>query len=376
MPVHKGVAPVASNDNVQVEIIDVQDPWSKLLKRMNTTGAAATGSQLAAGSSAPSSATAVAGAGKQDAGQQQDVEYSVDIDGLSFSYPGIDGRPLEGIPPVVQDMTAKLKPGSCCLLIGPNGAGKTTLLKTIGGKHMIPKEQLRVLGLPPFHATELTTSGGLSYIGGNWERDVAFAGYAVPLQGDFPASQMLSGIPNVDPKRRERLIEVLDINPNWRMHMVSDGQRRRVQLACGLLREYKVLLLDEITVDLDVLGRADLMAFLKDEAEQRGATIIYATHIFDGLESWPTHLMYVARGRLQVFEPAENLPELKEGKLLELVEKWLRAEHNRRMAEKEAAAAAGTQVNDKPKQAQWNNGWAPGRLNSTFALSSNTVMRM
>ena len=36
-----------------------------------------------------------------------------------------------------------------------------------------------------------------------------------------------------------------------------------------------MLLLDEITVDLDVLGRADLLAFLRDECEQRGATIIY-----------------------------------------------------------------------------------------------------
>jgi CCR4-NOT complex subunit CAF16 len=58
----------------------------------------------------------------------------------------------------------------------------------------------------------------------------------------------------------------------------------------------QVLLLDEITVDLDVLGRADLMRFLVDECAARGATIIYATHIFDGLEFWPTHVAYVARG--------------------------------------------------------------------------------
>jgi CCR4-NOT complex subunit CAF16 len=38
-----------------------------------------------------------------------------------------------------------------------------------------------------------------------------------------------------------------------------------------------VLLLDEITVDLDVLGRADLMAFLKQECAERGATIIYVS---------------------------------------------------------------------------------------------------
>ena len=61
----------------------------------------------------------------------------------------------------------------------------------------------------------------------------------------------------------------------------------------------QVLLLDEITVDMDVVGRLDLLAFFVEECEQRGATIIYATHIFDGLESWITHLAYVSGGCLQ-----------------------------------------------------------------------------
>jgi hypothetical protein len=95
------------------------------------------------------------------------------------------------------------------------------------------------------------------------------------FQGDFPASKMLNGFPGVDPARRAKLMEVLDINPDWRMHTVSDGQRRRVQICLGLLKPFDVLLLDEITVDLDVLGRADLMQFLKEECDQRGATIIY-----------------------------------------------------------------------------------------------------
>ena len=61
-------------------------------------------------------------------------------------------------------------------------AGKTTLLKILGGKHMVPRGSVQVLGSAPFHDTSLTASGELSYIGGNWERDVAFAGYSVPLQ--------------------------------------------------------------------------------------------------------------------------------------------------------------------------------------------------
>lgn len=56
--------------------------------------------------------------------------------------------------------------------------------------------------------------------------------------------------------------------------------------------------MDEITVDMDVLGRMDLLNFFKQECEQRGATIVYATHIFDGLEQWITHVAYLEDGQL------------------------------------------------------------------------------
>jgi hypothetical protein len=42
------------------------------------------------------------------------------------------------------------------------------------------------------------------------------------------------------------------------------------------------------------------MRFLASECDDAGATIVYATHIFDGLESWPSHLMYLANGTLKV----------------------------------------------------------------------------
>ena len=87
-------------------------------------------------------------------------------------------------------------------------------------------------------------------------------------------------MPGTDQARLARLIDVLDIDPTWRMNLVSDGQRRRVQIAMGLLKPFQVLLLDEITVDLDVLGRAELMQFLKEECEERGAAIIYVSLFF------------------------------------------------------------------------------------------------
>ena len=59
---------------------------------------------------------------------------------------------------------------------------------------------------------------------------------ACHLQGDFPAQRMIDSVPGVDPARKARLIKVLDVDPTWRMHQVSDGQRRCVQICVGLLK--------------------------------------------------------------------------------------------------------------------------------------------
>lgn len=60
---------------------------------------------------------------------------------------------------------------------------------------------------------------------------------------------------------------------------------------------------------------------------QREATIVYATHIFDGLETWATHLAYIQDGELRRAEKISDVSELKSStNLLSVVESWLRAE--------------------------------------------------
>ncbi|GAB4830546.1 ABC transporter I member 21 [Ancistrocladus abbreviatus] len=66
----------------------------------------------------------------------------------------------------------------------------------------------------------------------------------------------------------EKLIELLEIDLQWRMHKVLDGQRRRIQICMGLLQPFKVLLLDEVTVNLDVVARLDLLDFFEEECEK------------------------------------------------------------------------------------------------------------
>ena len=373
--------------DVSASVMETAGPFAALAKRKAELEAAGTSEVTVTADAAAVAKAAVVTTDAPVATIAQPSEWGVNVNNLDWSYPGIDGSPIVGSEPLIKGMDLKLKPGSCCLLLGANGAGKTTLLKILGGKHMVPKDKVLIHGREAFYDTSLTTSGQLSYIGGNWQRDVAFAGYGVTLAGDFPAKKMLDSIPNVDPARKKRIIEVLDINPEWRMHQVSDGQRRRVQLAYGLMVPYSVLLLDEITVDLDVLGRADLMAFLRQECEERQVTIVYATHIFDGLEQFATHVAFVAGGRLRFCEPMEEIEGLKDrepGALLATVEVWLRKEAE---IKKQELAARGI-VKKKVFEYQRNSGWGEGRMASTVSFgpelgmkhtgikgSSNAVMR-
>ncbi|CAA0823955.1 ABC transporter I family member 19 [Striga hermonthica] len=245
--------------------------------------------------------------------------YSIQVSGMQFSY---DAR-----SPLFFDFNLNISSGSRCLLVGANGSGKTTLLRILAGKHMVgDKDVVRVLNSSAFHDTSLVCNGDLAYLGESWSKTVGSAG-ELPLQGDFSAEHMIFGVEGVDPVRRDKLIELLDIDLHWRMHKVSDGQRRRVQICLGLLHPYKVLLLDEVTVDLDVVARMDLLEFFKEECEQRGATIVYATHIFDGLETWATDLVYVQEGVLRRSDKLAELQELKNRvNLLSVVESWLRSE--------------------------------------------------
>uniref|UniRef100_A0A7N0U9U8 ABC transporter domain-containing protein n=1 Tax=Kalanchoe fedtschenkoi TaxID=63787 RepID=A0A7N0U9U8_KALFE len=244
---------------------------------------------------------------------------SIRVSGMQFSY--------EGQTQLFFDFDLSVSPGSRCLLVGANGSGKTTLLKILAGKHLVGgRDVVQVLNRSAFHDTQLVCSGDLAYLGGTWNKTVGSAG-EIPLQGDFSAAHMIFGVEGIDPARREKLIDLLDIDLEWRMHKVSDGQRRRVQICMGLLHPFQVLLLDEVTVDLDVVARMDLLDFFKEECEQRGATIVYATHIFDGLETWATDLAYIQDGELRKTEKLADLQELQHSaNLLSVVENWLRSE--------------------------------------------------
>ena len=204
-----------------------------------------------------------------------DVPLHIDVKNLTFGYAGRE--------PVLRNLNMQLTDGARCLLIGANGAGKSTILRILSGRHLTkPDDAVTVLGRSAFHDTRLNFER--SYLDTDWGMSesfsemnitivlvckrslfllsilanvgtVAFAGYGCPLQADIPVFGMMEKLQAEYPERRDELIKLLGIDLQWRMHQVSDGQRRRVQIFLGLIRPFKILLLDEVTVSLDVVVR-------------------------------------------------------------------------------------------------------------------------
>ncbi|KAF8639728.1 hypothetical protein AX17_000990 [Amanita inopinata Kibby_2008] len=192
--------------------------------------------------------------------------------------------------PALLDVNLHLPPGSRTLLVGANGAGKSTLLQILAGKRLISAADtdIRVKGRDVFR----DTPEGITYLGTEWAMNPV-------VRSDILVSSFLDSVGGYRHKeRRDHLLDILDIDLDWRMHQISDGERRRVQLCFGLMVPWDILLLDEVTVDLDVLVRDDLVKFLKHDSETRGSTIVYATHIFDGLNDFPTHVTHMRLGSM------------------------------------------------------------------------------
>jgi len=208
-----------------------------------------------------------------------------------------------------------------------NGAGKTTLLRLLSGKRMAPSGSVSIAGVDPFKEG----LEGVTYLGLEWvlnpivRTDIDVPTLLASVGGDYYSD------------RRDQLVSILDIDLNWRMHAVSDGERRRVQLAMGLLRPWTILLLDEITVDLDLLSRSNFLKFLKQETETRPCTIVYATHILDNLADWPSHLVHMSLGRVKKWGSMEDFNVLADksiqtgnSQLGELVLRWLQEDLDER----------------------------------------------
>jgi len=272
-------------------------------------------------------------------------DLAIEVSSLTYSHV------TTSVPSLV-DLYLHLPRGSRTILIGANGAGKSTLLQILAGKRLVSGSDVRVFGRDVFRDSPPL----VTFLGTEWAMNPV-------VRSDIVVSNFLDSVGGWRHKeRRDKLLDILDVDLDWHMHAISDGERRRVQLCMGLMIPWDLLLLDEVTVDLDVLVRSDLLDFLKEESVSRGATILYATHIFDGLSAFPTHVTHMRSGAFVSPPTAWPLAELPAGaestagsQLHSLALYWLKEDREQRKKDEVAGilpVTRGRRANDVPTDSE------------------------
>lgn len=192
----------------------------------------------------------------------------------------------------VDHLSFEVAPGEVYGLLGPNGAGKSTTLRMIATL-IDPDEGSITLGdvdriAHPLRAREL-----MAYV-------PAEAGLPERLSGR-EVVRLFAAIQGVaEPRRRaDELLDRMGATSfaDQPCGDLSTGMKRRVVLARALVHDPRVLLLDEPTDGLDVPGRRDVLALVRDQAAQ-GRTVILSSHIMGEVERVVDRAGVVAHGRL------------------------------------------------------------------------------
>ncbi len=189
----------------------------------------------------------------------------IEVTNLTKTFSGIN---------VIDNLSLSIKKGSIYGLLGPNGSGKTTLIRILLGildydkgevivikKDMNNKEILKDIGYMPQQSSlyqDLTVFDNIKFFASiyNAEDNIDFI---------------------LD------LVELVQIK-NKKVSRLSGGMKQRCSLACALVHKPKLLFLDEPTVGVDPLLRAQFWSYFDKISKENDTTIIVSSHVMDEAE--------------------------------------------------------------------------------------------
>ena len=195
-------------------------------------------------------------------------------------------------------LTFDVRQGEMFGLIGPDGAGKTTAIRLLCGLLHPDAGQIRVLDVDPGRDRRAIAAG------------VGYLSQRFTLYGDLTVDENIAffaeihGVRAYRP-RRDRLLEMTRLTPfrNRRADRLSGGMKQKLALACTLVHEPRLILLDEPTTGVDPVSRREFWKLLS-EALAGGITILMSTPYMDEAERC-TRIALIHEGRtLAVDEPA------------------------------------------------------------------------
>lgn len=202
---------------------------------------------------------------------------------------------IRGKKPVLRGLDFTISAGQITGLLGPSGSGKTTLMRAIMGVQALTSGSVRVLGLPAGHPglrrrlgyvtqspsvyADLTVEANVRYFGAMHRKSRADAAEAIAAVG-------------------------LEHHARQKTGDLSGGELSRVSLACALVAHPSLLVLDEPTVGLDPVLRAELWGRFRSMAEA-GTTLLVSSHVMEEASHCASLLLLREGKLLAQLTPAE-----------------------------------------------------------------------
>jgi ABC-2 type transport system ATP-binding protein len=217
-----------------------------------------------------------------------------------------------GTTVAVDRLTLSVGRGEMVGVIGPDGGGKTTTLRMICGLIAPDAGTIRVLGVDPFRVRRSATAA------------IGYLSQRFSLYGDLSIDENIAFFARIHgvwdfAERRERLLRLTGLT-QFRARLadrLSGGMKQKLALACTLVHEPPVLILDEPTTGVDPVSRREFWKLLA-EFQAQGLTMVMATPYLDEAERC-TRVALLHEGRLLAQDEPARLQAGTEGVMVEVV---------------------------------------------------------
>ena len=224
--------------------------------------------------------------------------------------PVIDVRDLRmryGTVDVLNGVSFTARPGEVVALLGPNGAGKTTTIEILEGFRLRSAGQVRVLGMDPAHGSE------------SWRARLGVVLQSWRDHGKWRVGELLAHLgtyyrPYSTPERprpwdADELVAAVGLTEHAgkRIMQLSGGQRRRLDVAIGIVGRPELLFLDEPTAGFDPQARREFHDLVHRLADDDDTTILLTTHDLDEAEKLADRILILAGGRIIADGSADQL---------------------------------------------------------------------
>lgn len=219
--------------------------------------------------------------------------------------PALDVRDLRmryGANDVLKGVTFQAAPGEVVALLGPNGAGKTTTIEILEGFRMRSAGEVRVLGVDPARGNEA------------WRARLGIVLQSWRDHGKWRVRELLAHLGSYYVDHRQPwdvddLIGTVGLTPHAhkRVGRLSGGQRRRLDVAIGIVGRPDLLFLDEPTAGFDPEARREFHDLVHRLADESDTTILLTTHDLDEAEKLADRILILAGGTIIANGSAEQL---------------------------------------------------------------------